>query len=95
MTITTRPLARFEPVIFDAALAARIAGHAQRLGYSHRPMTSGAGHDAQMLARLCPSAMIFVPSVNGISHNSAEHTATDDLLAGARVLLHTVLDLAE
>jgi beta-ureidopropionase / N-carbamoyl-L-amino-acid hydrolase len=94
VTITSRPLARFEPVIFDAALAARIAGQAQRLGYSCRPMTSGAGHDAQMLARLCPSAMIFVPSVNGISHNPAEHTAPADLLAGARVLLHTVLELA-
>ena len=56
-------------------------------------MTSGAGHDAQMLSRICPAAMIFVPSVKGISHNAAEHTAPGDLEAGANVLLHTLLEL--
>jgi N-carbamoyl-L-amino-acid hydrolase len=92
--IESRPLARFAPVQFDAAVAARIAGQAQRLGYDTRVMTSGAGHDAQMMARLCPTAMIFVPSVKGISHNPAEHTAPEHLAAGANVLLHTLLDLA-
>jgi N-carbamoyl-L-amino-acid hydrolase len=57
-------------------------------------MTSGAGHDAQMLARICPAAMIFVPSVGGISHNPAEHTDPDDLIAGANVLLATLTELA-
>jgi N-carbamoyl-L-amino-acid hydrolase len=57
-------------------------------------MTSGAGHDAQMLARICPAAMIFVPSVGGISHNPAEHTEPDDLIAGANVLLATLTELA-
>ena len=57
-------------------------------------MTSGAGHDAQMLALICPTAMIFVPSVKGISHNPAEHTEPVHLAAGADVLLHTVLELA-
>ena len=47
---------------------------AHELGYSTRRMPSGAGHDAQMLARVCPTAMIFVPSANGLSHNIAEHT---------------------
>jgi N-carbamoyl-L-amino-acid hydrolase len=75
-------------------VAARITGQAQRLGYDTRVMTSGAGHDAQMMARLCPTAMIFVPSVKGISHNPAEHTASEHLVAGANVLLHTLLDLA-
>ncbi|MFZ4711632.1 MAG: M20/M25/M40 family metallo-hydrolase, partial [Zwartia sp.] len=56
--------------------------------------TSGAGHDAQMMARLCPSAMIFVPSVKGISHNPAEHTDVADLVAGGNVLLQTILELA-
>jgi N-carbamoyl-L-amino-acid hydrolase len=92
--IEARSLARFAPVPFDAAVAARIAGQAQRLGYDTRVMTSGAGHDAQMMARLCPTAMIFVPSVKGISHNPAEHTASEHLVAGANVLLHTLLDLA-
>lgn len=92
--IETRRLARFEPVRFDRGIAARIEAHAERLGLSNRRMTSGAGHDAQMLARVCPTAMIFVPSVGGISHNPAEHTAPQDLVAGATVLLRTLLELA-
>ena len=55
-------------------------------------MTSGAGHDAQMLARIAPSAMIFVPSRGGISHNPREHTDDDQLALGAQVLLEVVQD---
>ena len=94
VTITSRRLARFEPVLFDTSLADRIAHHAQALGLSQRRMTSGAGHDAQMLARVCPTSMIFVPSVGGISHNPAEHTEPEDLIAGANVLLATLTELA-
>jgi N-carbamoyl-L-amino-acid hydrolase len=57
-------------------------------------LPSGAGHDAQMLARICPSGMVFVPSARGISHNPAEHTDDSDLEAGANVLLHVMLRLA-
>jgi len=92
--IRTRRLARFEPVRFDPGVVAIVESVADRLGHSCRRMTSGAGHDAQMLARVCPSAMIFVPSVRGISHNPAEHTEPADLVAGADVLLHTMLELA-
>ncbi len=92
--ILRQRLARFEPVVFDAGVVRTIEAVTARLGYSQRRMTSGAGHDAQMLARVCPSAMIFVPSVRGISHNPAEHTAPADLAAGAQVLLHTLLELA-
>jgi N-carbamoyl-L-amino-acid hydrolase len=92
--IKTARLARFDPVRFDDTIAERIENNAALLGLSCRRMTSGAGHDAQMMARLCPAAMIFVPSVGGISHNPAEHTHSDDLNAGANVLLHTLLDLA-
>jgi beta-ureidopropionase / N-carbamoyl-L-amino-acid hydrolase len=94
VTITARRLARFEPVSFDTALADRIAHHAQALGLSQQRMTSGAGHDAQMLARICPTSMIFVPSVGGISHNPAEHTEQEDLIAGANVLLASLTELA-
>jgi N-carbamoyl-L-amino-acid hydrolase len=87
-------LARFEPVVFDDGIARLVERTAARLGHSCRRMTSGAGHDAQMLARICPAGMIFVPSVKGISHNPAEHTAPADLAAGANVLLHTLLELA-
>jgi N-carbamoyl-L-amino-acid hydrolase len=92
--IETKPLARFEPVIFDRGVADLVARTAGKLGHSCRPMTSGAGHDAQMMARIAPSAMIFVPSVRGISHNPAEHTESAHLAAGADVLLHTLLELA-
>ncbi|MCK6427777.1 MAG: M20 family metallo-hydrolase [Burkholderiaceae bacterium] len=92
--IETRSLARFEPVIFDQGVADLIARTAQRLGHSCRPMTSGAGHDAQMIARIAPTAMIFVPSIRGISHNPAEDTKPEHLAAGADVLLHTLLELA-
>lgn len=92
--IETRSLARFEPVIFDPGVADLIARTAQRLGHSCRPMTSGAGHDAQMIARIAPTAMIFVPSIRGISHNPAEDTKPEHLAAGADVLLHTLLELA-
>ena len=93
-TVTTRTLARFEPVLFDAGTVDLVESTAASLGYSVKRMPSGAGHDAQMLARVCPTAMIFTPSVNGISHNPAEYTAPEDLLAGSNVLLHTMLALA-
>jgi N-carbamoyl-L-amino-acid hydrolase len=93
--IETRRLARFEPVVFDAGVADLIDGVARELGHKRRQMTSGAGHDAQMLARVCPTAMIFVPSEKGISHNPAEHTEPGDLEDGANVLLHTLLRLAD
>ncbi|MGE5337376.1 MAG: Zn-dependent hydrolase [Gemmatimonadota bacterium] len=92
--IETHSLARFSPVLFDKAIAQLIARTAQRLGHSCRPMTSGAGHDAQMIARIAPTAMIFVPSIRGISHNPAEDTKPEHLAAGADVLLHTLLELA-
>ncbi len=92
--IEARSLARFAPVAFDKDIAALIARTAQRLGHSCRPMTSGAGHDAQMIARIAPTAMIFVPSIKGISHNPAEDTKPEHLAAGADVLLHTLLELA-
>jgi N-carbamoyl-L-amino-acid hydrolase len=95
VSIETERLARFDPVRFDESIVARIEDNAAMLGFTSRTMTSGAGHDAQMMARLCPAAMIFVPSVGGVSHNPAEHTEDDDLNAGANVLLHTLLDLTE
>jgi N-carbamoyl-L-amino-acid hydrolase len=93
--IAARPLARFEPVRFDARLVRQIEAAAAQRGLSQRRMTSGAGHDAQMLARICPAAMIFVPSRHGISHNPAEYTAPAELAQGANVLLDVLRQLAE
>jgi len=68
---------------------------ARELGLSCRRLPSGAGHDAQMMARLCPATMIFVPSVGGLSHNVREYTEPEHLEAGASVLLHAALRLAD
>jgi N-carbamoyl-L-amino-acid hydrolase len=94
VTITARRLARFEPVSFDERVIDLVERTARAHGHATMRLPSGAGHDAQMLARVCPTAMIFVPSVHGISHNPAEHTDPSDLEAGANVLLHVVLALA-
>jgi N-carbamoyl-L-amino-acid hydrolase len=93
-TWRSRRLARFEPVAFDPAMVAMVERAARARGRSVRRMTSGAGHDAQMLARVCPTAMIFVPSAGGISHNVREFTAPADIAAGAEILLDVMLELA-
>ncbi len=94
VTITSRSLARFEPVEFDDALIDLVERTAAGHGHRVRRMPSGAGHDAQMLAGLCPTAMIFTPSHLGISHNPAEFTEPSWLVDGANVLLHVMLELA-
>ena len=94
VAISTRRLARFEPVVFAPDVVDLVERQAQGLGLTTRRMPSGAGHDAQMLARLCPTGMVFVPSVAGISHNPAEFTSESDLEAGANVLLNTMVALA-
>ena len=94
VTVARRPLARFAPVEFDPAIVELVESTAASLGFPARRLPSGAGHDAQMMARLCPAGMIFVPSAGGISHNPAEHTDPEHLEAGANVLLHTLLQLA-
>ncbi len=91
--ISTRELSRFEPVIFDDRVIDCVESIAEQQGNTVQRMPSGAGHDAQMLARVCPAGMIFVPSVKGISHNPAEFTHDADLEAGANILLHTMLAL--
>jgi N-carbamoyl-L-amino-acid hydrolase len=94
VTIERRSLARFGPVEFDPAMVELVESTARRLGHSTRRMPSGAGHDAQMLARVCPTAMIFTKSANGLSHNLAEHTDPIDVEAGANVLLQVLAERA-
>jgi beta-ureidopropionase / N-carbamoyl-L-amino-acid hydrolase len=94
VTIVRRTLARFEPVAFDPAMVDRVEAAAVARGRTVRRMPSGAGHDAQMLARVCPTAMVFTPSVAGVSHNPAELTHDADLEAGANVLLDVIVGLA-
>ena len=94
VAVQTLTLARFDPVVFDDRVIDLVANTAAAQSLSVMRMPSGAGHDAQMLSRVCPTGMVFVPSVDGISHNPAEYTAPSDLEAGANVLLHVMLELA-
>lgn len=94
VNVSTRTLARFDPVMFDPAVVDLVDEAATSLEYSTLRLPSGAGHDAQMLARVCPTAMIFTPSHQGISHNPAEHTDPVHLAAGADTLLRTMWALA-
>jgi N-carbamoyl-L-amino-acid hydrolase len=92
--ISVERLARFQPVQFDRSIVDLVEKAARDRGLASRRMTSGAGHDAQMIARIAPAAMIFVPSIGGISHNPREHTPDADLVAGANILLDVVTRLA-
>ncbi|MBX9907232.1 MAG: Zn-dependent hydrolase [Beijerinckiaceae bacterium] len=87
IAITIRDLARFPATPFTEALIATVEQSAAELGLPIRRMISGAGHDAQMMARLCPTAMIFIPSIGGLSHNPAEFSTDEDMVRGANVLL--------
>ncbi|HEY8333476.1 MAG TPA: Zn-dependent hydrolase [Tardiphaga sp.] len=82
------------PTHFDKTLVDAVETAAQALGYSHRRITSGAGHDACNLNTIMPTAMVFVPCKDGISHNELEDATQADCTAGANVLMHTVLALA-
>ena len=93
-SISVERLARFAPVRFDPRIVALVERAAARRGIVAKRMTSGAGHDAQMIARIAPAAMIFVPSIGGISHSPREDTSDADLAAGTNVLLDVVAGLA-
>ncbi|PRB79393.1 Zn-dependent hydrolase [Pseudomonas sp. MYb185] len=82
------------PVPFDADCVALVRQAAEDFGYSHRDIVSGAGHDACYISRVAPTAMVFVPCENGISHNEAENATPEDLAAGCNVLFQAVVERA-
>jgi N-carbamoyl-L-amino-acid hydrolase len=94
VTAARRELARFAPVAFDDDVVALVERTASARGHTVMRLPSGAGHDAQMIARLCPTGMVFVPSRAGVSHNPAEFTEPDDLAAGCQVLADVLVELA-
>ncbi len=85
----------FDPVTFDPALVDRVRASAEKLGYTHMNIISGAGHDACWMQRVGPSVMIMCPCVDGLSHNEAENISKDWAAAGADVLFHAVVETAE
>jgi N-carbamoyl-L-amino-acid hydrolase len=91
--ITMRLASRNPPALAHAGMQSAIGRAADTLGLPSTRLPSGAGHDAQMIAALCPMGMIFVPSIGGISHSPLERTAWEDCARGAAVLLGAVLDI--
>ncbi|MBZ9883977.1 Zn-dependent hydrolase [Mesorhizobium sp. CA10] len=84
----------FDPVTFDKNCVKAIRDAAERLGYSHRNIVSGAGHDACWINRVAPTAMVMCPCVDGLSHNEAEEITKEWAAAGADVLFHAVVETA-
>jgi beta-ureidopropionase / N-carbamoyl-L-amino-acid hydrolase len=84
----------FPPSEFAPDLVASVREGSKKFGYSHRDIVSGAAHDAVYMARIAPTAMVFVPCEGGISHNEIENARAEDIAAGCNVLLHAVLGRA-
>ncbi len=95
LTYDLKQVFDYPAVPFDEACVAAVRNAANKLGYTHRDIVSGAGHDACYLARVCPTSMIFTPCVDGVSHNEVEDIKQEWSTAGANVLMHAVLEKAE
>jgi N-carbamoyl-L-amino-acid hydrolase len=89
--INLKKIEHFPPAVADPELQGKIEAASAELGLRTMRLPSGAGHDAQMIARIAPMGMIFVPSVDGISHSPQELTRWKDCANGANVLLQTIL----
>jgi N-carbamoyl-L-amino-acid hydrolase len=92
--IEIEPVGHFDPVTFDPACVGAVRAAAERLGYSHMNIISGAGHDACWINRVAPTAMIMCPCVGGLSHNEAEEISPEWAEKGANVLFHAVVETA-
>ncbi|MBO9474708.1 Zn-dependent hydrolase [Shimia sp. R10_1] len=95
LTISFEKVGGFDPVKFDEGCVTAVRNAAERLGYSHTNIISGAGHDACWINQVAPTAMIMCPCVDGLSHNEAEEISKEWAAAGTDVLLHAVLETAE
>lgn len=93
LKLSVESLGHLVPAVLDGSLIATIETAASALNLSHKQLMSFAGHDTQNMSRFIPSAMFFVPSVNGLSHNPREFTHAQDVINGANVLLHTLLEI--
>ena len=91
----TQIVGAFDPPAFDEGCVAAVRAAAQRLGYSHIDIVSGAGHDACWVNRVAPTSMVMCPCVDGLSHNEAEEISPEWAEKGANVLFHAVVETAE
>jgi len=92
--IAIEPVGHFDPVTFDPELVKTVRAAAEKLGYSHMNIVSGAGHDACWINRVAPTVMVMCPCVDGLSHNEAEEISPDWAAKGTDVLFHAVLATA-
>ena len=95
LTFDMESVGGFDPVTFDPDCVTMVRNSAEKLGYGHRDIVSGAGHDACWINKVAPTAMVMCPCVGGLSHNEAEEISQKWATAGADVLMHSVLDSAE
>jgi N-carbamoyl-L-amino-acid hydrolase len=95
MEIEFEKVGGFDPVTFDEGCVGAVRRAAERLGYSHMNLISGAGHDACWINRVAPTAMVMCPCVGGLSHNEAEEISSEWATAGTDVLMHAVLETAQ
>lgn len=93
LKLSIETLGYVEPALLDDHVITAIEQAADTLNISHTRLMSFAGHDTQNISRFTPSAMFFVPSVNGFSHNPQEYTREQDVINGANIILHTLLEL--
>ncbi|ADE38840.1 Zn-dependent hydrolase [Candidatus Puniceispirillum marinum] len=94
LTMEIEQVGQFDPVTFDEGCVSAVRRAAERLGYAHRDIVSGAGHDACLINRVAPTAMVMCPCVDGLSHNEAEEISKEWAAAGTDVLFHAVLETA-
>ncbi|MGB2235782.1 MAG: Zn-dependent hydrolase [Candidatus Puniceispirillum sp.] len=94
LTMEIEQVGQFDPVTFDKGCVSAVRRAAERLGYTHRDIVSGAGHDACFINRVAPTAMVMCPCVGGLSHNEAEEISQEWATAGTDVLFHAVLEAA-
>ncbi|MBX2879347.1 MAG: Zn-dependent hydrolase [Granulosicoccus sp.] len=94
LTMEIEQVGGFDPVEFDESCVSAVRAAAERLGYSHRDLVSGAGHDACWINRVAPTSMVMCPCVDGLSHNEAEEISPEWASAGANVLFHAVVETA-
>lgn len=92
--VSVDEVGHFDPVTFDETCVTAIRDAAEALGYSHRNIVSGAGHDACWINRVAPTAMVMCPCVDGLSHNEAEEISKEWATAGANVLMRAVVETA-
>ncbi len=94
-TVEVKHISHVRPTHFPEATVALVREATRTLGYRYLEMPSGAGHDAMYVNRICPTGMVFVPCLKGISHNETESATQEDLAAGARVLAAALVSLAD